>query len=155
MTTAGTDPRPEDRFDHYLRKRDVSGHYFDWQVEQFRPFLGRRIADVGCGPGTMTPLLAASRELYLGVDLDLQLLAALRQAYGGVPSIQVFSGDITTEACRNRLLAESPSTDTCACSCRRFPRCTERSMPSTDTAGGTRKRWCAIGSSNLVRRISV
>src|SRR6266851_6166328 len=114
MTATDTGPQREDRLDYYLRWRNLSGPYFAWQVEQFRPFLGQRIADVGCGPGTMTPLLATSRELYLGVDLDPRLLDALQHAYRDVPSIQVFAGDITTEACRDRLLAERVDTIVCA-----------------------------------------
>jgi SAM-dependent methyltransferase len=114
MTATDRGPRPEDRLDYYVRWRNLSGPYFDWQVEQFRPFLGRRIADVGCGPGTMTSLLTPSRELYLGVDLDPRLLEALQHAYRDVPSIKVFVGDITTEACRDRLLAVRVDTIVCS-----------------------------------------
>jgi SAM-dependent methyltransferase len=114
MTATGAGPPREDRLDYYLRWRSLSGPYFDWQVEQFRPFLGQRIADIGCGPGTMTSLLAPSRELYLGVDLDPRLLEALRQAYRAIPSVSVFAGDITTEACRDRLLAERVDTIVCS-----------------------------------------
>jgi SAM-dependent methyltransferase len=104
----------EDRLDYYLRWRRLSGPYFDWQVEQFRPFLGRRIADVGCGPGTMTALLAPARELYLGVDLDPRLLEALREAYRDLPCVSVLAGDITSEACRDRLRAERVDTIVCS-----------------------------------------
>src|SRR5687768_15544491 len=114
MAATDTGPRREDRLDYYLRWRDLSGPYFDWQVEQFRPFLGRRIADVGCGPGTMTSFLKPSRELYLGVDLDPRLLEVLQQAHRDVPSVKVFAGDITTEACRDRLLAERVDTIVCS-----------------------------------------
>lgn len=114
MTPPGAGPQPEDRLDYYLRWRGLSGPYFDWQVEQFRPFLGRRIADVGCGPGTMTPLLMPSRDLYLAVDLDSRLLEALQEAHRDAPAVKVFAGDITTEACRDRLLAERVDTVVCS-----------------------------------------
>lgn len=113
MTVDGG-PHHEDRLDYYLRWRNLSGPYFRWQVDQFRPFLGRRVADVGCGPGTMTALLTPSCERYLGVDVDPRLLETLQQAHGSLPSVRVFTGDITTEACRDRLLAERVDTIVCS-----------------------------------------
>ena len=176
MTATDMGPRREDRLEYYLRWRNLAGPYFDWQVEQFRPFLGGRIADVGCGPGTMTTLLAPSRELYyLGVDGDPRLLEALRDAHRD-PSISVFAGEITTQkpaadplraqrvdtiVCSNliehieddalalRRMAEVlRPTGTCACS-RQPPRCTARSTPSTGTIGGIRRRWCGAGSGSF------
>jgi trans-aconitate methyltransferase len=87
MTSSDTGPRREERHAYYLLWRNLSGPYFDRQVEQFRPFLGRRIADLGCGPGTMTALLAPSRELYIGVDHDPRLLEALQDAHRDARSL--------------------------------------------------------------------
>jgi SAM-dependent methyltransferase len=89
-----------DRIDYYQVWRELSGPYFDWQVEQFRPWLGRRIADVGCGPGTLTPLLN-DRDYYLAVDNDPVMLAELRGKWG--QTIPCLQAEITGPDCRDRL----------------------------------------------------
>lgn len=114
MKITGATPQHEDRLDYYLRWRRLSGPYFRWQVEQFLPFLGNRIADVGCGPGTMTPLLAPSRALYLGIDLDPRLLDELKRAASDLPAVQVYVGDITTEECRDTMIAAEIDTIVCS-----------------------------------------
>ncbi len=43
-------------------------HYNRWIYGMMRPFLGRRILEVGCGIGNMTGLLADGRKV-LGVDI--------------------------------------------------------------------------------------
>jgi SAM-dependent methyltransferase len=92
----------EDRQSRYRRWRDNSAPYFRWQVAQFAPFLGRRLADVGCGPGTLAPFLA-QRELYVGVDNDaalLQEVEALREEFPGIRTLQA---DVTDDATIGRL----------------------------------------------------
>lgn len=45
--------------------------YFAWQFAQFRPHVGRRVVDVGCGLGSFVEhFLAAGVEAYLGVEPD-------------------------------------------------------------------------------------
>lgn len=61
--------------------RDLSAPYFDWQVDHFRPYFGTRIADVGCGPGTLTPFLK-EREYYLAIDHDPAMLEMVRAKCG-------------------------------------------------------------------------
>jgi SAM-dependent methyltransferase len=93
----------------YRRWRDNSAVYFRWQVEQFTPFIGKRVADIGCGPGTLTPYLA-DRELYLAVDSDPQMLRETEVLRGEFPNLQILLGDVTQIACRDELKRASIDT---------------------------------------------
>lgn len=84
----------ESRLDFYRRWHRLSKPYIHWQFQQFAPYLGRRVADVGCGLGNFTPWLL-DRELYLGVDLDEELLRELESTYHQSPSVQALRLDLT------------------------------------------------------------
>jgi SAM-dependent methyltransferase len=62
-------------------------------VERFRELLaagaGRRVADLGCGPGRVAALLARNGLDVLGVDVSLPMLSAAQLAH---PQIQFVAG---------------------------------------------------------------
>jgi SAM-dependent methyltransferase len=87
----------ESHLDFYRRWHRLSKPYIQWQFRQFRPYLGRRIADVGCGLGNFTESLL-DRDLYLGIDLDLELLGELKKDYGGNPRVHTTQLDLTSAA---------------------------------------------------------
>ena len=95
----------ESHLEFYRRWHRHSKPYIRWQFEQFEPYLGRRIADVGCGLGNFTSFLT-KRDLYLGVDLDEELLEELRRNYSDSAVVQALSLDATgagfVEALRSR-----------------------------------------------------
>jgi SAM-dependent methyltransferase len=70
----------ENHMEFYRRWHRLAAPYFQWQYEQFAPYLGERIADVGCGPGNLTANML-DKEYYLGVDLDLDMLKELQREY--------------------------------------------------------------------------
>ena len=39
------------RLNRYAEFDRINGPYLDWQLEQFRPFIGDRILEIGCGIG--------------------------------------------------------------------------------------------------------
>lgn len=102
----------ESHLDFYRRWHRFSKPYFRWQFEQFRPYIGQRVADVGCGLGNFTELLAG-RDFYLGIDLDEALLAELHRVHGGRPNIQTARLDITKPEMKETLTAQRVDTVLC------------------------------------------
>jgi len=84
----------ESHLEFYRRWHRMSKPYIAWQLEQFRPYLGKRVADVGCGLGNFTEALL-DREFYLGIDLDEELLAELRNNYAGTAKVKTLALDAT------------------------------------------------------------
>jgi SAM-dependent methyltransferase len=102
----------ETHLDFYRRWHRLSKPYIRWQFEQFRPFVGRRVADVGCGLGNFTELLA-DRDFYLGIDLDEELLAELRSVHANRASIHTARLDITRPELTDVLTANRVDTVLC------------------------------------------
>ncbi len=102
----------ESHLEFYRRWHRLSKPYIRWQFEQFRPFIGRRVADVGCGLGNYTELLA-DRDFYMGIDLDEELLAELRNVHGKRPNVQTARLDITKPELKEKLTANKVDTVLC------------------------------------------
>src|SRR6266404_6116761 len=102
----------ESHLDFYRRWHRLSKPYIQWQLRQFTPYLGRRIADVGCGLGNFTESLL-DRDLYLGIDLDSELLAELKREYGHNPIVQTMELDLTSPSVPEKLRAQNVDTIIC------------------------------------------
>ncbi len=50
-------------------------------LERVGPLEGRRLLDVGCGPGTNAPALAAAD--YVGIDINPEYIATAQRRFGG------------------------------------------------------------------------
>lgn len=72
------------RLARYLTRRDVNATYLAWQLEQFTPYLGRRILEVGCGIGGIIEQLRP-RELICGLDVDPDVLACAAARFADRP----------------------------------------------------------------------
>ena len=81
----------------YTRWNALSQPYFAWQFEQFAPYLGRRVADVGCGPANLTPF-CLDRDLYLGADLDPAMTGRVTRRFGSHPSVHTYTGNVLEPA---------------------------------------------------------
>lgn len=101
----------ESHLDFYRRWHRLSAPYIAWQFEQFRAFLGRRVADVGCGLGNFTHLLL-DRDLVLGVDQDEELLADLRKENPAL-AVQTLSMDILASGLASALRERAVDTVLC------------------------------------------
>lgn len=73
-----------DRYQHFAK---FNGRYLDWQVEQFAPFLGSRILEIGCGVGGILERLG-SRELIYGVDVEPDILEFTASHYRDRPEYE-------------------------------------------------------------------
>jgi SAM-dependent methyltransferase len=73
-----------------LEVMHLAPRYAGWQVDAARPFIGRRICEVGSGIGNIAAeLLMLDPELLLLTDTDPYYLNRLRQAHSGDPRVQV------------------------------------------------------------------
>jgi SAM-dependent methyltransferase len=55
--------------------------YNEWIFDQFRPYVGRRVLDVGCAIGNITQYLL-DREFVCGIDVVEEFTIEIRKRYG-------------------------------------------------------------------------
>jgi 2-polyprenyl-3-methyl-5-hydroxy-6-metoxy-1,4-benzoquinol methylase len=65
--------------------------YADHVFGLFRPFLGRRVLEVGAGIGTMSRRLVHAADIVVGVEPNANCLARLAQAMHGEPKFSLLS----------------------------------------------------------------
>ncbi len=94
----------------------VAHRFNRWMADTIRPFVGRRVLEVGAGMGNLTRQLARKRDRYVATDIDQEHLARLRnvlQHHTGLEFAQcdlscpsdflIFSGTMDTVLCLNVL----------------------------------------------------
>jgi len=86
----------ETHSEFYLRWGRLARPYFKWQFEQFAPYLGRRVADVGCGMGNFVEFLH-DRDLYLGFEPDRELADKFKVLHVPDRVRLAANGDIITD----------------------------------------------------------
>jgi len=69
-----TPSEAKSRLTRYLTRREVNVRYLKWQLEQFEPYLGKRVLEIGCGIGGIIDQLGP-RDLICGLDVDPEVLA--------------------------------------------------------------------------------
>jgi glycosyltransferase involved in cell wall biosynthesis len=85
-----------------------------WMADTVRPFVGRRVLEIGAGIGNLTRRLAPRRELYIASDIDSEHLARLAARMAHRPQVRVaridlgrgedfapFRGQVDTVVCLN------------------------------------------------------
>jgi glycosyltransferase involved in cell wall biosynthesis len=77
-----------------LRRVEALKRYNAFTWDMMRPFVGRRILEVGSGTGSITRYLA-SREKVVATDLDPQYVELLQRTFGGKPNVEVRSLDLS------------------------------------------------------------
>lgn len=85
----------EARLKRYLVYDAVNAPYLRWQLDQFEPYLGKRVLEVGCGVGAILAQLGP-REFVMGVDVEPQLAEFTRRRFDGQPGYQFASLDISS-----------------------------------------------------------
>jgi SAM-dependent methyltransferase len=74
---------------------DGSANYQSWIAGLCRPYLGRRVLEVGAGYGGMTRFLSKDVDHYVASDVSADCLAAMGRAFNDNPRISVQSLDLT------------------------------------------------------------
>jgi SAM-dependent methyltransferase len=100
------------RVERYAAFDRANGPYLAWQLEQFAPYLGRRIVEVGVGIGGILERLGR-REAILGIDVEPEVLDATRARFVDRPDISLELGDLADPALATRLAAFRPDTIVC------------------------------------------
>ena len=83
------------RLNRYAEFDRINGPYLDWQLEQFRPFLGDRILEIGCGIGGILERLPPCSLIH-SLDVDEDVLAAARERSKARSECQFSLLDIST-----------------------------------------------------------
>ena len=87
-----------------------------WMADTIRPFVGKRILEIGAGIGNLTTELVSRRSLYVVADIDTEHLARLANRFSHRPRIRIrrcdleapedfaeFCGELDTVICLNVL----------------------------------------------------
>jgi 2-polyprenyl-3-methyl-5-hydroxy-6-metoxy-1,4-benzoquinol methylase len=81
------------RLDRYVLFDSVNRPYAEWQVQQFRPYLGRRILEIGCGVGGIIDLLGP-RDQIVGIDVEEDVLAYASSRFRDRPECRFLHADV-------------------------------------------------------------
>jgi SAM-dependent methyltransferase len=71
-----------------LERMAAAGRYNRWMFDRIRPWIGRRVLEVGAGLGNLSAFLADRERLVL-TDTDDGYLAHLRARFAGYPNVRV------------------------------------------------------------------
>jgi SAM-dependent methyltransferase len=69
-----------------------------WMADTIRPYVGKRVLEIGAGIGNLTRLLVAGRTCYIAADLDEEHLARLHTRFQHRPNLQVRPCDLSRPA---------------------------------------------------------
>ena len=94
------------------RRRAESGAYNRWIVDELKPFVGRRVLDVGCGTGNILEFFL-DRERAIGIDIGREFIDIARDRFGDRPGFSAEVVDIADPAALEHLGVERIDTIIC------------------------------------------
>lgn len=65
-----------------------------WMADTLRPWMGKRVLELGAGIGNMSRYLSPGRKRYAATDLDEEHLARLRVRFQGRPAVSIHQCDL-------------------------------------------------------------
>ncbi|HEV2750682.1 MAG TPA: methyltransferase [Gemmatimonadales bacterium] len=106
-----TEAAPADQFGAAtLERMAAAPRYNRWMFERLRPWLGRRVLEVGAGIGNMSAFLT-DRERVVLTDTEPYYLGRLRERFGDRPNVRVV--ELRLPAFDPQLVAERVDTVFC------------------------------------------
>ena len=66
-----------------------------WMADTIRPYVGRRVLEIGAGMGNLSRCLAPRRQLYVASDIDGEHLARLRTRLSHRPNFRAIECDLS------------------------------------------------------------
>jgi len=82
-----------DRAAEILDAFSVAPRFNQWMADTIRPFLGRRVLELGAGMGNLTRPLSLGRDRYVASDVDSGHLARLKASLKHRANVEIHSGD--------------------------------------------------------------
>lgn len=73
-----------------------AGRFNNWMADTIRPYVGKRVLEIGAGIGNLTRCLAARREVYIAADIDEEHMARLRSRFHHRSNLSVIHCDLTS-----------------------------------------------------------
>jgi SAM-dependent methyltransferase len=77
-------------------------HYNENIINTFKPYIGKRVLDVGCSIGNLSQHLVNS-ELLVGLDIDDKVLKFYNNRFKKHNNVKTFKEDISSEYCIKKL----------------------------------------------------
>lgn len=66
-----------------------------WLYEEIRPYLGRRVLEIGCGLGNFARFLT-DRDLYVGIETSPESVDQVNHTFAGQPQMSAYVADATS-----------------------------------------------------------
>lgn len=66
-----------------------------WMADTIRPWVGRRVLEIGAGMGNLTRQFVGGRKRYVATDFDREHLVRLRTRLSGRPRLEIGELDLT------------------------------------------------------------
>jgi SAM-dependent methyltransferase len=102
------------RLNRYRVFDEVNAPYMRWQLQQFEPFVGPRLLEVGCGVGSILAQLSP-RELVMGIDVEDELVAFARHRFSDRHGYEFATLDISALSEQSRATLMQHRFDTILC----------------------------------------
>src|SRR5262245_26386560 len=78
-------PVPQFGFSEHLETGRSAHNYNRWIADQFTPYVGQRVLEVGCGVGTLSEQWIG-RASFIGIDTEAECVAKCQQRFAHQPS---------------------------------------------------------------------
>jgi SAM-dependent methyltransferase len=82
------------RLNRYRAFDEVNAPYVRWQLEQFQPWIGSRVLEVGCGVGGILAQLGP-RDFVMGIDLEDDIVTYTQSRFNGGGNYRFATLDIS------------------------------------------------------------